>query len=218
MRRLLSILALLSCPLAFAGDSASVITPAQPVVRNDSERKNPALHGPNEFSFWAAGTTNAPRVIALSSDRRVSMLGLRYGRRLFLTRPLALTWTVDLDPVVLVSQPRNVKGKPTGGREWIYGGGLAPFGVRFDFLPRRRLQPFVNASGGGVLFTRPAPYSDATKFNFMFEAGGGLRCYQRNGRALTFGWKYHHISNNYRVPDNPGIDSFMLYTGISFFK
>ena len=217
MRRLLLILVLVGCPLAFAGDSASAIAPVPPVVQPSAER-NPTAHGPNEFSLWAAGTTNAPHVIALSSDRRVSILGLRYGRRLFQTRPFDFTWYADFDPVVLVSQPRNVKGTPSGGREWIYGGGLTPFGVRFDLLPRRRLQPFVNASGGGVLFTRAAPYSDATKFNFMFEAGAGLRYYERNGRALTFGWKFHHISNNYRVPDNPGIDSLMLYTGLSFFK
>jgi hypothetical protein len=217
MRTLPFTLALVLCgPAALAGDSAGVIAPVQPVVQ--SNRKNPALHGPNEFSFWAAGTTNAPHVIALSSDRRVSMLGLRYGRRIFHTRLLAFTWTADFDPVVLVSQPRNVKGANIGGREWIYGAGFSPFGVRFDVLPRRRLQPFVNASGGAVLFTRPAPYSDATRFNYMFEAGFGVRYFARRGSAFTFGWKLNHISNNYRVPDNPGIDSSMIYTGISFFK
>lgn len=219
MRKLLIFVALMGLSAAAsAGESAEPIVPVKPAPVVKAERVNPALHGPNEFALWAAGTTNSPHVIALSSDRRVSMLGLRYGRRLFQTKPLAMTWTVDLDPVVLVSQPRNIKGANTGGREWIYGAALSPFGVRFDLMPRRRLQPFVNASGGMVIFTRPAPYSDATKRNYMFEAGFGLRFFERHGRAFTIGWKLNHISNNYRVLDNPGIDSAMLYTGISFFK
>jgi len=213
MRSLLLILALLGSPFAFAGDAAS----GQP-IRPPVERREGALHGPNEFGFWAAGTTNAPHVIALSSDRRVTMVGARYGRRLFHTKAVALTWTADVTPAVLLSQPRNVKGTNTGGREWVYGAGFSPLGVRFDLLPRRRLQPFVNASGGMVLFTRNVPYSDATKRNYMFEAGFGVRYLERRGRALTFGWKFQHISNNYRVPDNPGVDSLMLYTGVSFFK
>lgn len=218
MRKPLFIAALLLCAgSAFAGDAATVsappIRPAAPV-----ERRTTALHGPNEFSFFAAGTTNAPHLLALSNDRRLTILGVRYARRIFQMRLLAFSWTADVDPVVLLSQPRNVKGANTGGREWVYGAGFLPLGVRFDLLPRRRLQPFLHGSGGLVFFTRPVPYSDATQRNYMFEAGFGLRYFERHGRAFTLGWKFNHISNNYRVPDNPGIDSGMLYTGISFFK
>jgi hypothetical protein len=211
---LLATIVLLASAL-YAGDAATAIHPVVVTPRADT---SPTAHGPNEFSFWTAGTLNAPHVIALSTDRRVTMVGLRYSRRIFSTRPLAFSYTADLDPAVIVSQPRNYKGMTTGGREWIYGAGFSPIGVRFDVLPRHRLQPFVDASGGGVWFTRPTPYSDATKFNFMFEAGAGVRYYERHGRALTFGWKFHHISNAYRVDDNPGIDSNMIYTGFSFFK
>lgn len=215
MRPLLLALALLSPLAAFGGDAVNSMLPIRPVT---PARRNPALHGPNEFSFFAAGTTNSARIIALSDDRRLSIIGARYGRRLFDSSPLAITWTADLDPIVLLSQPRNLRGHNLGGREWIYGGAVSPFGVRFDLLTRHRLQPFFNASAGMVWFSRPAPYSDATKRNYMFEAGFGVRYFERHGRALTLGWKMNHISNNYRVPDNPGIDSGMLYTGFSFFK
>jgi hypothetical protein len=204
---------------AFAGEPAdAAIQPVAIQPANTRVDVSPAAHGPNEFSFWTAGTLNAPHVIALSNDRRVTLAGFRYGRRIFNTRPLAFTYTVDAIPAVLVSQPRNFKGTNTGGREWIYGAGFSPIGFHFDVLPRHRLQPFVDASGGGVWFTRALPYSDSTKFNFMFEAGGGVRYFERNGHALTFGWKFHHISNAYRVDDNPGIDSNMIYTAFSFFK
>src|SRR5438270_1316612 len=124
MRRIPALLALcVSLTLAaFAGDAA-----VQPVIAPRADA-SPAAHGPNEFSFWTAGTLNAPHVIALSNDRRVTMAGFRYGRRIFNTRPLAFTYTVDAIPAVLVSQPRNVKGENTGGREWIYGAGFSPIG------------------------------------------------------------------------------------------
>lgn len=215
MHRLPALLALcVSLTLAaFAGDAPSIQPPVTPRAETSS-----AAHGPNEFSVWTAGTLNTPHVIAMSNDRRVSIAGLRYGRRVFSTRLLDFTYTAGLLPAVVVSQPRNLKGMTTGGREWVYGAGFSPVGVRFDVLPRRRLQPFVDAAGGGVWFTRAVPYSDATKFNFMFEAGAGLRYFERHGRALTIGWKFHHISNAYRVSDNPGIDSNLIYTAFSFFK
>ncbi len=202
-------LCLLLTLAAFAGDAAdAAIQPGAVQPGPTRADTSPAAHGPNEFSFWTSGTLNAPHVIALSNDRRVTMAGFRYGRRIFNTRPLAFTYTVDAIPAVLVSQPRNFKGTNIGGREWVYGAGVSPIGFHFDVLPRHRLQPF----------TRALPYSDSTKFNFMFEAGAGVRYFERNGHALTFGWKFHHISNAYRVDDNPGIDSNMIYTAFSFFK
>jgi hypothetical protein len=182
------------------------------------EGRSSTPRGRNEFGFWGGVSSNEPMVVAISRDRRVSLVGLRYGRRIFQTKPVAFTYTFDLLPLVLVSQPRNIKGSNIGGRELVYGAGLSPVGVRFDLMPRRALHPFVNASGGAVLFTRNTPYSDATKFNYMFEAGMGIALRRRSERVLTLGWKFHHISNAERVPDNPGIDSNIIYMGFSLFK
>src|SRR3954468_14259143 len=121
MRRLPVLLAVLVCLAAtlFAGDAA-----IQPVLVTPRAETSPAAHGPNEFSFWTAGTLNAPHVIALSNDRRVTLAGLRYGRRILDPRMLAFTYTAGIVPAVLVSQPRNFKGMTTGGREWVYGAGF----------------------------------------------------------------------------------------------
>src|SRR4051812_18576366 len=127
MLRIPALFAAVVCLAAtmFAGEAANAIHPIVVTPRADT---SPTAHGPNEFSFWTAGTLNAPHVIALSNDRRVTMVGFRYARRLFVTRPLAFSYTADLDPAVLVSQPRNYKGMTTGGREWVYGAGLSPVG------------------------------------------------------------------------------------------
>lgn len=216
MRKLCTLLLLVCASLAYAADPNS--SSAVIAVETAKPAAPPALRGPNEFSVWGGFTANEPTVLAISHDRRVSLLGLRYSRRIFQTRPLAFSYAADFLPMVLVSQPRDYKGLDMRSRELIYGAGLAPVGLHFDFGPRHRWQPFLEASGGGVLFTRPAPASDATKFNFMLAFGGGVQILQHNGRALTFGYRLHHISNGFRVPQNPGIDSNVLYTAFSFFK
>lgn len=176
------------------------------------------LGGRNEFSVWGGASPNSPMVIGVSRDRNLTLLGLRYSRTLFSTAPIALKYTFDVIPAAVLSQPRNLNGDNIGGRELIYGAGFSPLGVQFNLFPRRRLQPFVSSSGGTVLFTRPAPFTDAARWNYMFEAGFGLQFFQRSGRAFVLGWKFHHISNHDRVPVNPGIDSNMIYTGFSFFR
>jgi hypothetical protein len=128
----------------------------------------------------------------------------------------ALRYTFDLLPLAILTQPRNVNGHDLAGRERIFGAGVAPIGLQLNLRHRRMFQPFLGASAGSIWFTRPAPASDAAKFNFMFDLGAGLQLRPARGRTFTFGWKYHHISNAYRLPINPGIDSNMFYTGISF--
>jgi hypothetical protein len=218
MRKLSAVLLLLVCA-AFAADpsSSAPITPVQPAAPA-KEPANPALHGPNEFSVWGGVSASEPNVIALSSDVRLSLLGLRYGHRFYNGRHVALTYTANFLPVMLVSQPRVYESTLLGGRELVYGAGFMPLGARFDFRPRHRWQPFVDLGVGAALFSRPVPYTDAAKFNFLAELGGGVEYFQRNGHALIFGYKLHHVSNAARVRENPGIDSNMLYTGFSFFK
>ena len=216
MRKLCALLLLVCASLAYAADpnSSSAII----AVENAKPAAPPALRGPNEFGVWGGFTANEPTVLAISHDRRVSLLGLRYSRRIFQTRAVAFSYAADFLPMVLVSQPRDYKGLDMHDRELIYGTGLAPVGLHFDFATRHRWQPFLEAGGGGVLFTRPAPASDATKFNFMLDFGAGVEFFQRSGHALVFGYRLHHISNAFRVAQNPGIDSNMFYTGFSFFK
>ncbi len=219
MRKLSAVLLLLVCA-AFAADpssSSAPISPVQPAVQA-KEPANPALHGPTEFSVWGGVSASEPNVIAMSSDVRLSLLGLRYGHRFYNGRHLAMTYTANFLPVMLVSQPRVFEGIPLGGREMVYGAGFTPLGARFNLRPTRRWQPFVDMGVGAAVFSRPVPYPDAAKFNFLAELGGGVQYFQRNGHALTFGYKLHHISNAARVRENPGIDSNMLYTGWSFFK
>jgi len=170
----------------------------------------------HEFGFWGGASPSSPVVIGVSRHRKFSAAALRYSRLLMDRKHFALRYNFDVLPLARLTQPRNVNGHDVGGRERIFGTGFAPLGLQLNLRNGQAIQPFVAASAGSILFTRPAPHSDAAKFNFMFDLGAGVQMRQGRGRVLTVGWKYHHISNAYRIRVNPGIDSNMFYTGVSF--
>jgi hypothetical protein len=54
----------------------------------------------------------------------------------------------------------TVVGKETyfcHGRQWTIGEAVSPFGFQWNFLPRHKLQPFVDGHGGYMYSTRPIP-------------------------------------------------------------
>ena len=57
-----------------------------------------------------------------------------------------------------------------------------------------------------------------TTFNFMDQAGFGIRLEESHGRAWLVGYRFQHISNGGRVKPNPGANFNFLYLGISFLR
>jgi hypothetical protein len=58
----------------------------------------------------------------------------------------------------------TVVGKETyfcHGRQWTIGEAVSPFGFQWNFLPRHKLQPFVDGHGGYMYSTRPIPVGGA---------------------------------------------------------
>jgi hypothetical protein len=99
---------------------------------------------------------------------------------------------------------------------WTYGAGISPLGQTINFLPRRKLQPFVAMNAGFVAFAGTVPSSNATQFNFSFEFGGGLEWNVKPSRAWSLDYRYHHISNAGRGEENPGVDNGTFRLACSF--
>jgi hypothetical protein len=75
------------------------------------------------------------------------------------------------------------------------------------------LQPLVGTDEGFLYFSRNVPSPLAARFNFTVAVRLGLRVRLDHGKALSFEYIYHHISNGYRAVQNPGVDSQMLCFG-----
>jgi hypothetical protein len=186
----------------------------------------------NEFGAWAAYSANSPDVYTSQGHIQFGVAAFRYGRLLVKARSYSVEYTVDVEPVEVaranIYEPCTIlyqgvvqPGSCPIGKQWIYGGGLSPFGWKFNFRPTRQWQPFAACSGGFVMSRKAIPEDipQATRFNFTGAIQLGMEHFnRRRTRAWIFSYKLQHISNGFRSSVNPGVDLNMLSVGYSFFK
>lgn len=96
------------------------------------------------------------------------------------------------------------------GRRWIAGEAISPAGMRWSFLPQRKMQLFIGAHGGYMFSTQAIPEDAAGSFNFTFDAGAGIEYFRSKNRSIRVEYRYHHISNNNSARLNPGIDNGLI--------
>jgi hypothetical protein len=184
-------------------------------------------HGDNEFGFWGGVSPKATTIFGglhddEAQDRRFFIAALRYGRTLAAKNSLALQYTLDVVPVavatgVIVSRTTTA-GVDTFRRETAYGAGFTPLGLQLDFRNGSKVHPFAHVNGGLLYFNKSVPIEDAGRFAWVGEAGGGLRIFTSDRRAVSLGVRFHHISNGDRQGSNRGLNQFVIYAGFSVFK
>ncbi|MSO55556.1 MAG: acyloxyacyl hydrolase [Acidobacteria bacterium] len=115
---------------------------------------------------------------------------------------------LEATPLMVVRQP-----------ERAFGVAVSLLHLRWNFAPvtSRRLRVFAEASGGLLYTSRPVPVR-TTRFNFIDQAGFGLRFENRARRAFLIGYRFQHISNGGRVRPNPGANFNFLYAGVTFLR
>ena len=181
--------------------------------------------GWNEFGIWGAISFDSPTLIGTTTSARFGNVGLRYGRVLAASKTVAFEWTIDAVPLAILSNDRFTL-VPTGSggflvqktRKSVFGAGLSPIGLKFNFRRQHRVQPFASSTGGFLYFREDVPVSGAKRFNFTFDVGGGIQIINDSRRAFTIGYKYQHISNGGTSPINPGVDVQIVYAGFSIFR
>ncbi len=186
----------------------------------------------NEFGVLGSVSVNSPDVYGSRAHGGFGAFGFRYGRVLSASRHRVIEYTLDVLPVEVMHQlsyaPCTVANGGqvivthcVSGHETVYGGGISPFGWKFNFLPQRRLQPFAALEGGLVFSTAriPTDIPGGTLSNFTAEWQLGFERFNASRkRAWVFGYKLQHISNAFRTGVNPGVDLNVLFVGYSFFK
>lgn len=190
---------------------------------------NPFLlkRGDNELGVWAGFSPKATTIFGglrddEADERKFFIAAFRYGRTLAANDSLALQYTLDAIPVALATGT-IVSRTTTGGvttfqRETAYGGGVTPLGLQLDFANGAKVHPFVHVNGGLLWFNKSVPIEDAGKLALVGEAGGGIRIFTSERRAVNIGVRFHHISNGDRTGSNRGLNQFVIYAGFSVFK
>lgn len=191
---------------------------------------NPFLlkRGDNEYGFWAGFSPKATTIFEglrddEAEDRKFFIAGFRYGRTLAANNSLALQYTIDVVPVAIatgtiVSRTTSASGVDTFQRETAYGAGITPIGLQLDFANGSKVHPFAHINGGFLYFNKSMPIEDSGQFQFVGEAGGGVRIFTSERRAVNIGVKFHHISNGDRHGSNRGLNNFVIYAGFSIFR
>lgn len=230
-----SMLLLISC--ALAASAQSDVDDAQAHARDAHASPSSAFaleKGMNEFGVWGGASFDSPTLIGSSENARFGLVAFRYARVLVAGNSVALKYTVDAVPLALLSYERFrfvPQANPNvfqlvQARQSARAVGLTPIGFQLNFRRHQRVQPFAGTSGGFLYFTQPVPDERSSlepnqrgaHFNFTADFGGGVQVLTKERRAYTFGYKYHHLSNGYRAPINPGFDSNLFYFGFSIFK
>ena len=106
-----------------------------------------------------------------------------------------------------------------GGYKNVYGFGITPVDMKWNFTSGKRLVPFVEASGGLLWSTVNIPPGDTSQINFTPGGGGGMHIFLKPGRALTWTLRAVHISSASLGNHNPGVNaSVQASLGYTWFK
>jgi len=187
----------------------------------------------NEFSVWGGFAPDIPRVFGGSRESTFGEIGLRYSRRIATTENLALKYQIDFIPLAIINyeQERIIRLTPTPlgvdrNSVTAYGAGLTPVNFQLNFRRRSKIQPFITAEAGLLIFNKSIPDDRSAlrpnqvgrRFNFTLAGGGGVEFLTDDARSYTVGFKFHHISNASTGNINPGFDQNLFYFGYTFRK
>ena len=159
-----------------------------------------------EWEIWTGGGGDPIGSPGVTLGNSVWNAGFRYGwiltdahGRGFLRG--RFEYAVDALPVVMVFQP--------GGR--AYGFGFDPWIMKWNFETHRRISPYIELGGGGLITTREIPVGES-RFNFTPTGAIGVNIL-RGKYHWSVDFRYFHISDAEITKFNPGTDTFGLRVG-----
>jgi len=179
-----------------------------PAVAQSDDDPMPFQKGTVEISV-IGGTSLPVSLFRAKSDHHLSMVSLAIGRVMAGREGKgSFELLVDVTPWLQVRQPEAVRG-------WS----VAPLFLRWNFpaIGEGGARIFGEVSGSVLFTTDPVP-ARTTTFNFIDQAGFGVRFEQNRRRAWLVGYRFQHISNAGRVKPNPGANFNFVYLGLSFLR
>lgn len=82
----------------------------------------------------------------------------------------------------------------------------------------KSLRAFIEGGAGPGYLSKRTREQGSGGFNFFDQGGGGLQIFIKESQALTFGYRFRHISHaGLRDSSNGGINSHFALIGFSYF-
>jgi len=159
-----------------------------------------------ELEVWTGAGADPIGSNGVTQGNRIWNAGFRYGWILtdahgpgFLRG--RFEYAVDALPVVMVFQP--------GGH--AYGFGFDPWIMKWNIETHRRISPYIELGGGGLISTREIPLGES-RFNFTPTGAIGVNIL-RGRYHWSVDFRYLHISDAELTRFNPGTDTFGVRVG-----
>lgn len=227
----LSIAALIAALIiAFGGAPAAAQGPAATSAdTSDGGFPTLTLRAPSAFGAWVAAARHSAFRTRTGVDgyRDFYLASARFGWQLGGDSPARLirvTYFIDVIPAALTTdmpeyqwnsrcQPTTYCPGATPIPHNVYGFGMSPIGWSVA-MGNEHASLTIEATGGGLWFTRPVPDPVATRFNFTASAGPTLELRLTPSEALRIGYLWHHTSNGGTGHVNPGLNSAILTAGM----
>lgn len=238
--RTLLVVALAAGPLAIVTRRAPAQSAAAPArVRSESlgvaaesvsaPRRGSGIRPPRLYGGWIAGAHNSEfrTRTGVPGHRDFYLVGIRVGWPIaghVPSRTVNGQYFIDFLPLaVSTGMPEyrwDRRCRPgfqcpgaTPTRHTVYAYGLAPIGWALS-VGSETARLTLEASGGGLWFSRRIPDPEATRFNFTASMGPTLDVALGQSRILRIGYLWHHTSNGGIGRTNPGLNSGIVSVGL----
>jgi hypothetical protein len=185
--------------------------------------------GPWWVGIWGAAA-NDSKFDTRHGDRHrdVHMVGVRLGRQISASRRFALDYYVDIVPLI---RSTNI---PIAYRDevvscdalWcrveevmetatVRGYGVTPIGLQLRAFPGAPVELVFGLSAGAAMYDKPVPDPGEKRLNFMGDLTVGVQLRLGQSGALLAGIRHNHTSNAGTGRANPGLDTRVLYAGVT---
>jgi lipid A 3-O-deacylase len=101
----------------------------------------------------------------------------------------------------------------------VYGLGVNPLVMKWNFTRSERAIPYFLAQGGFLWSADNVPSGNTSKINFTSGAGVGLNYFLRPGRSVNCDVRATHLSNASLGAHNPGVNASLQFAvGYNWWK
>jgi hypothetical protein len=195
-------------PAAGADGGAGQVLPFKGPVESEVIAEGLASYG--NYKIFAAGTRCKLYTAGVEYDRH--SWGYLLGSQ--------VDYVAEFLPMVLLREPTkaDLYGNPRSHiLKTVPGIGFSPIGVRFQWLSKRAIRPYLEVKGGMLLFDQKAVSPDGSYEQFSLQSAMGVQVKMSQRWGLRLGlFGDFHFSNGFVVPINPGLDVMNSGIGVSY--
>lgn len=167
----------------------------------------------DRYNFWGGYSFNSIKFLGKTQNSQTQIFALGYQNKIReYSNNRNLWYTADIIPYVHFQYPKRDESDRIVTRS---GFGISPVGFALTQHSSSRLTPFIQTSGGIIYMESNFPTDKSRRLNFTFDItlGGNLKI--NSYSMVSFGYKFHHISNAETGKENPGLDSNFLFLTLS---